>query len=118
MTTKENKQCIDLICKQVQENDVITKEGQRTTFLSVYKGSMNVLMGTDDEGEPVESLITFELKLKSDSVSPCWLVQSARWNCHSLMRTWIITIWNKTSGLVKRPVNFFFLLFCFCFFKF
>jgi len=67
MTTKENKQCIDLICKQVQENDVITKEGQRTTFLSVYKGSMNVLMGTDDEGEPVESLITFELKLKSDN---------------------------------------------------
>ena len=67
MANKNDKQCIDLGCKQVQENDVITKDGQRTTFMTMYKGSMNV-KGTakDDDGQPVESLITVELKLKSD----------------------------------------------------
>ena len=64
---QKDTESIDLGCKQVTENDVLTKDGQRTTYTTVYKGSMTV-KGTakDDEGELVESLITVALTLKSD----------------------------------------------------
>ena len=67
LANKDDKQSIDLSCKQVNENDVLTKDGQRTTFMTLYKGSVIVpSTGTDDDGEPTDSLVTVELKLKSD----------------------------------------------------
>jgi len=67
MAKIDNTQSIDLSCKQVNENDVLTKDGQRTTFMTLYKGSVIVSgSGSDDDGEPTDSLVTVELKLKSD----------------------------------------------------
>ena len=67
MANNDEKQGVDLSCKQVNANDVLTKDGQRTTYTSVFKGSMNVKgTSTDDDGEPVESMIAVELKLKCD----------------------------------------------------
>ena len=58
---------VDLGCKQVTENDVLTKDGQRTTYTTVYKGSINVKgTGKDEDGNSVESNVTVELKLKCD----------------------------------------------------
>lgn len=52
----ETKRCIDLSCKQTTENDVETKEGQRTTHSAVYKGT--VLIGN--------VMVAIQLKLSSD----------------------------------------------------
>ena len=56
MANKKDAVSIDLSCKQTLENDIETKEGQRTTYTGTYKGSM--LLGED--------LVSAELKLKSD----------------------------------------------------
>ena len=67
MAKEDDMQSVDLSCKQVTENDVLTKDGQRTTFMTMYKGSVIVPnTGTDDDGEATDSLVTVELKLKSD----------------------------------------------------
>ena len=67
MAKKDDTPSIDLGCKQVTENDVLTKDGQRTTYTTVYKGSINVKgTGTDDDGVSVESMVAVELKLKCD----------------------------------------------------
>ena len=67
MANKEDKQGVDLGCKQVTENDVLTKDGQRTTYTTVYKGSINVKgTGVDEGGASVESMVAVELKLKCD----------------------------------------------------
>lgn len=52
----DNVKSIDLSCKQTTENDVETKDGQRTTYTGVYKGTM--LAG--------DILVSVELKLKCD----------------------------------------------------
>jgi len=67
MADKNDKQGVDLSCKQVNANDVLTKDGERTTYTTVYKGSINVKgTGVDDSGASVESMIAVELKLKCD----------------------------------------------------
>lgn len=57
MTTKDKAvKSIDLSCKQTTENDVETKDGQRTTYSAVYKGS--VMIG--------DTLVLAQMKLTSD----------------------------------------------------
>lgn len=56
MVKKKDTVEIDLSCKQAQETDTLTKDGQRTTYTGVYRGTLPV----------GDNVVTVELKLKSD----------------------------------------------------
>jgi len=67
LANDEQNQCVDLSCKEVTDKDILTKDGQRVTHTTVYKGSINVKGDLlDDDGSPVESMIAVELKLKCE----------------------------------------------------
>ena len=67
LANNDKTEGVDLGCKQVTENDILTKDGQRTTYTTVYKGSINVKgTGKDEDGNPVESMVAVELKFKCD----------------------------------------------------
>ena len=55
-TKKEDKVSIDLSCKQTQEKDTLTKDGQRTIHTALYNGDVQV----------EDSVVTAVLQLKSD----------------------------------------------------